>query len=307
VRRTVLHALALSGFAFSAALPAQRQPLPPPGQAEAKPAAAAPAEEEPLASLILLPSQRVPVRYAADTLDRAARLQLRLDAIHELLQPLVADPLGWRAAAVTEEEWKALGIGRPWGVAARSPKGIFLVPAAGDPATVATARRLLGGGLPPFEGRPVYGTAEEASSLVLSDALLQIEVARSFLKAAAIHADAPWLDGVLAHLVARLAWEVNEPDRVLATVGLFDRIAAAQGGAAAKPLAAFAPGMPYEPSLWYEAQFVRGADAIWVEEGRRGTVKLLKRAIRDRRQLQAVTLEKKYPALAAWRAAAFAP
>ena len=148
---------------------------------------------------------------------------------------------------------------------------------------------------------------EEAGSLVAGDVLLQLRAARRFASTARLRGEAPWIDALLAHLAARYAWESVEPDRVLEVVSLLDRGSLEQGGPRARPLDGYHEGLPPGADLWYEAQFVRGADAIWVEEGRRGTARALSKWSRRGRTITREELETKYPGLAAWTAAAFAP
>jgi len=112
---------------------------------------------------------------------------------------------------------------------------------------------------------------------------------------------------LVVHLALRYAWESLERSEVLARVALFDRIAAAQGGARARRLADFAPGLPAEIDLWYQAQFVRGADAIWIERGRLGAARLLDRWADKGRPVRRAELEKRFPALVDWQRTAFAP
>ena len=286
---------------------AGRQPLPPPGIAATAPEAASGQVPGGLDDLLVLPGTWVEVRYAPETLDRAARLQERLEALVQLWKPLTRAPLAWKGAAVDRARWGRLAPGWPWGLPVRIAGPTFVVPAQGDAETVATAAWLLGGAPPDPGGDPVLGSRGEAGSLVVCDLLLQVEAARAFVGANHLAGDEPWVTGVLVQLAARYAWESAEPGRMLEVVGLFDRMAAAHGGAAAGRLADYRGGLPFDTDLWYQAQFVRGADAIWVAEGRRGTGRRLSRWIDAGKPLRRADLEKKYPALLDWQRAAFAP
>jgi hypothetical protein len=305
VRRLALSLLlAVAGAAAAAA---DRQPLPPPGGAAPAEAAGAGSLDAALAGLLELPGNWVDVRYPADHLDRAARLQMRFDALHQTLQPLTRTRLEWRAAAVGRSRFERLAPGVPWGYPARVGRTLFVVPAAGDAATVAAAFAMLGGAPPDPGGEPLAGTREEAGSLLVTDLLLQLEAARAFADAARIAGDEPWVRELVVHLALRYVWESLERDLVLSRVALFDRVTAAQGGARARRLADFAPGLPRTTDLWYQAQFVRGADAIWIDKGRLGVARLLDRWADSRRPVKRAELEKKFPALVDWQHAAFAP
>jgi len=295
-------------FTFAPLLGAAgREPLPAPGAAAPAAATAGDTEAAGLDGLLVLPGTWVEVRYPPEALDRAARLQERLEALQQLWKGLTHAPLTWKGAAVDRARWARLAPGWPWGVPVRIGGPTFLVPAHGDAETVATANWLLGGALPDPGGDPLQGSREEAGSLVVCDTLLQIEAARAFVAASAVSGDEPWVTGVLVQLAARYAWETAEPGRMLEIVGLFDRMAAAHGGHAAGRLADYRGGLPFDTDLWYQAQFVRGADAIWVEEGRRGTARRLDHWIGAGRPVRRAELEKKYPALLDWERAAFAP
>ena len=286
---------------------AGREPLPSPGAAAPAAATAGDAAIAGLDGLLVLPGTWVEVRYPPESLDRAARLQGRLEALQQLWKKLTPAPLAWRGAAVDRARWTQLAPGWPWGLPVRIAGPIFLVPAHGDAETVATASWLLGGALPNPGGDPAQGSRDEAGSLLVCDALLQIEAARAFVATSGLAGDEPWVTGVLVQLAARYAWEAAEPGRMLEIVGLFDRMAAAHGGPAAGRLGDYRGGLPFDTDLWYQAQFVRGADAIWVAEGRRGTARRLDRWIRAGKPVHRGDLEKKYPALRAWERAAFAP
>jgi hypothetical protein len=306
--RLALTLVLAAGAAFAAvAALAQRQPLPPAGDAAASAAGAQGDVRAGLEGLLLLPGQWVDVHYPADHLDRAARLQLRLDALYETYQPLTRRRMTWSAAAVGRTRWQRLVPEVPWGAAARLDETLFLVPAAGDDATVAAVSALLGGPPPDPGGEPLAGTRAEAGSLRVIDVLQQLEAARAYADAARLRGDEPWIRELLVHLALRYAWEIRERSQVLSHVALFDRIAAAHGGARARRLAEFAPGLPRETDLWFQAQFVRGADAIWVDKGRFGVARLLDRWSDSGKPVRRAELEKKFPALVDWQRAAFAP
>lgn len=307
-RRAHPTAIALAAaLTLVTAASAQRRPLPPPGAIAPPAAEAESGPDEAFDRLLTLPGRLVDVLYSGDALDRAARLQSRLEALHGLWQPLTRELLLWQGLAVQRETWERIAGGAPWGVPKEIETNRFAVAAQGDPATVEAMVALFGRPLPDPGGDPLIGTREEAGSLVAGDVLLQLRVARRFAATARLRGEAPWIEGVAAHLAARYAWESVEPDRVLEVVALLDRASLALGGPRRHRLEAYRDGLPLELDLWYQAQFVRGADAIWVEEGRRGVARLLTKWSRRGRVPAHTELEKKYPELAAWATAAFAP
>jgi len=304
--RSVPVVLALAALPVAAA--AQRSALPPPG-AIGNPSAptGAAAAETGLEGLLELHGERLSVLYPGEHLDRAALLQMRLENLSRAFDSLTRARLAWRAAVVGRERWAKLAPGVPWGRPTRLPGPLFLAPAGGDSELVATATALLGGPPPDPGGEPLVATREEAGSLVLFDLLLDLETARAFADATGLRGDEPWVRALATQLALRYAWEVTEPGAVLSRVALFDRIAAAHGGPRAHRLADYRPGLDPETDLWFEAQFVRGADVLWVDRGRFGTSRLLERWAAGSSPIRRAELEKKYAGLVEWESAAFAP
>ncbi len=289
------------------ALEAGPQPLPPPGAAVPQRDLLTAMEEPAFANLLRLPGSTVEVRYAPDALDRASRVQARLEALHALFSRLSQRDLVWKGVVVDQYEWKRRALYGIWGVPVRLGSGTFVVPARGDEASIATTRWLLQGAPPDPGGEPLQGSREEAGSLVVSDLLLQLDIVRAFAENAPLSGEEPWITGVLLQLAARYAWEKAEPGRMLEILSLFDRFAAAHGGPRRYRLTDYRGGLPLQHDLWYQAQFVRGADAIWVEEGERGTANFLGSAARRGKPLTRKSLERKYDRLRDWELAAFAP
>lgn len=284
------------------ALPPPGTPLPAPVELEADPIERSP-------DLLLLPGRYCEVRYAPGSLDRVAALQQRLDVLVEALMPVVpkrAGPLIPRLRVLDRERWEAAGIPRPWGLPAQVGALEFAVAATGDPETVELARRLTGGFLPPLPGDPLIGTAEEAASLVVADTILQAELGAAWAEASGVRGAQPWIDGLIAQALARIAWEQTDPGQMPAIADLFDRFAAARGGVAARRLDDYRRDLPVEDELWYQGQFLRGADLLWVEEGNMGLRRWLGEAARSGRRISEADLRDRAPDLDAWRDQSFA-
>lgn len=248
------------------ALPPVGTPLPAPVELEADPLERAP-------ELLLLQGRFCEVRYAPGTLDRAAALQQRLDLFVEALMGVVPKRAGTlipRLRVIDSEHWETARFDRAWGLPAPVGELELAVPATGDPATVELARRLTGGYLPPLAGDPLIGTADEAASLVVADAILQVELAAAWARASGIRGDRPWIDGLLAHALARLAWERTDPGQMPAIADLFDRIAATRGGAVPPTLDGYRHDRTIEERLAFDSLLLRGADRLWVEKGNVG-------------------------------------
>ena len=306
LRRAVV-ALLLAGSAAATLAPAQRQPLPPPGGFGAAAGAGAASLDAALEGLLRLPGAHVVVLYPPDHLDRAARLQLRLEGLRRAWQPLTRHDLEWRAALVGATRWRQLAPGAPWGWPARAAGPLFVIPVRADAEIVAAVTALLGGAPPDPGGDPLVGSRDEAGAVVVVDLLAQLEAARELADAARWRGDEPWIRDLLVHLALRYAWETREPAAVPGYVDLFDRIAAAHGGPAARRLEEFQPGLPREIDLWYQAQLVRGADVLWVDRGAFRVARLLDRWSDHGEPLLRAELEKRFPGLVDWRRRAFAP
>lgn len=284
------------------ALPPPGTPLPAPVELDADPL-----ERNP--DLLLLQGRFCEVRYVPGSLDRAAALQQRVDGVVEALMAMVPKGRGTlipRVRVLDREHWEAAGLDRPWGLPA-SVGGLELaVASTGDPSTVELARRLTGGFLPSLPGDPLIGSAEEAASLVVADAVLQAELAAAWARASGLRGDAPWIDGLLAHALARLAWERTDPGQMPAIADLFDRIAAAQGGVAAHRLVGYRRDLPVEEELWYQGQFLRGADVLWVRKGNVGLRRWLAEAARSGLRVTEADLVDLAPTLTRWIDESFA-
>ena len=72
----------------------------------------------------------------------------------------------------------------------------------------------LGTELPDIGGVPLAGTADDASSLMLSDLVLQVEVCELILGRTPVGASDPWIRGLLSHLAAISLWSTFEPSRM---------------------------------------------------------------------------------------------
>ena len=302
----------LLALPLAACAGAGRAPLPPPSAAALSPPpvaapAAAPVALAGLEGLLELGGTATTLHYSPGSLDRAAHLQQRLESLALVLSQLSRRPRPLEAWVLDREAWEKAGLERPYGLPERAGAAAFAVSSWGDAESVTAIEALLGGPVPPLSGSPLRGTAVEGGALVVADAILQVEVAQDFAATAGLDGDSPWVSGLLAQLVARVAFERLEPGRMPEIAALFDACAAAHGGPRAFRLEDYRDGLPLERGLWYEAQLLRGADVVWVKEGERGAARWLRNRLERRETLTAAELERLYPGLADWRAASFAP
>ena len=281
-----------------------RMPLPAPGTPPPIPEEL---EADPLLRfdrLLPLRGVLVQMRYVPGSLDRAERARQRLEGICDAMSKIAKPPYGLHGIVLDREEWEKSGLGASWGLPARVEDGIWAVAAEGDADTVARMVELTGGWLPPLGGEPLRGTVDEAASLMVSDAILQTAVVREFFAARGPRGGEPWVSALVVQLAARLAWETTDPGQMIGVAFLFDRFAAARPGP--RRLADYRDGLPLADDLAFQADFVRGADLVWVEKGPLGTRNLLRKAIKDGVPITLADLEDEAPGLAAWRRETFA-
>ncbi|MEO8277083.1 MAG: hypothetical protein ABI639_12790 [Thermoanaerobaculia bacterium] len=257
--------------------------------------------------LLDLPGDLVPVRYTPGSLDRAASVQKRF----ELLTDDFAHT-GFKAAAMViyvlaPEDWAAAHLGRPFGEPVALGTDALVLPAWADAETVARVTGWLGGDLPLPQGLPILATREEAGALGVSDLLAEVEAARMLTTRAHLGGDQPWIAPVMAHLVARLAWDRFEPGRMPEIARLFDKIAARDSSPAGHPLAEWSSSLEIPQRIYFETRFLRAADLIVVEKGARGARKILAKAIKGTAPLTEAMLVKEVPALGEWLVTSFGP
>jgi len=260
-----------------------------------------------LTHLLVLPGRATTVRYTPGALDRAARVQERAEQLAEVFYKIDQRPGPFDIWVLEREDWRAAGLARAYGIPEGVGEGRFALPAQGDPEQVAAMTRLLGGPPPSSSWVPLRGTPEEAGALAVADEIFQVQAAQDFARRVGLAGDRPWVDGVLAQLVARIAFERFEPGRMIEIAATFDRFTARFGGQASRRADDYQEGLPLESELWYQAQFLRGADVIWVKEGEGGSIRYLYKLIQRGTPLPAAELERAYPGLVAWRATSFAP
>ena len=275
---------------------------------EARPGVALvePRPEPNLPFLLSMHSHLTDMRYTPGALDRAAHFQARLEWISAEMQRIANRPMPLVGWVLSREEWRDTGLAAPFGVPQLVGKIGIAVPAWGDDELVKTWTDLVGAGLPSSEEQPLRGTAQEMSALSLADALAQLELGRVLVERTGMRADQPWVLALAAHLAARVVFERAEPRRwPEIDAALLVPLVSRAGGDGARPIGGYARTLPLTERLWYEAQFARGADLVFAQEGARGSRKLLAKMIKS--GADAGELLGRVEQLASWRARAFAP
>lgn len=251
--------------------------------------------------LLELAGGRVWARYEPGALDRASRVQWRLDPSLLRFERLTRRPQAILVTVVGRDRWRVFAGAEPYGFPVRREPGQFLVAAEADGELVSEVERFLGGPLPLLEGEPLRGTREEVGALAVLDVLLQIDVCLDFVERAGPRTDEPWGVGLLAQWLARLAFEEEGAGRISEVALLLDRIATGLSPPEPRSLADYRPETPWRERAWFEARLLRGADLLWVEEGNRGSERRFYRWFERGKPVRTTDLEHQYPSLQGWR------
>ena len=256
--------------------------------------------------LLDLPGDLAPVRYTPGALDRAASVQARFELLTEEFARTRFKAAAMVVYVLSPEDWAAAGLANPYGEPELLGTDALVVPAWADEALIARVRGWLGGEIPLPVGLPLLATREEAGALGVSDLLAQIAGGRLLAQRANLRGDAQWIAPVVAHLVARVAWDRFEPGRMPEIAALLDAMAAQDKNPGGYPLAAWDEALALPERAYFETRFLRAADLIVAAKGPRGTRKILNRAITGTQPLSEAVLLKEVPALAAWLTQSFA-
>jgi len=256
--------------------------------------------------LLDLPGDLAPVRYTPGALDRAASVQARFELLNEEFARTRFKATAVVFYVLSPEDWRAAGLRNGFGEPEALGTDALAVPAWADDELIGRVKRWLGREVPLPAGLPLLATREEAGALGISDLLAQIACARLLARRANLRGDAPWIAPVMAHVVARLAWDRFEPGRMPEIAALFDAMAAQDPTPGGHALPGWDETLPLPQRAWYETRFLRAADLIVTAKGSRAARKILNQAITGTRPLAEADLFHEVPALASWAAQSFA-
>jgi hypothetical protein len=249
------------------------------------------------------------VRYVPGGLDRAAHVQLRF----ELLIDGFGGWTGYRHRqslfVLDRESWEGLETPVPYGLPVELGGGVAMA-AAGDDGTVELWTGLVGDALPTTAGgagTSLRSSASEVGSLALHDLAAEVEVSRLLVRQSGWVGEVGWIDELIAHVVARTAFLKHEAGRMPEIDQVFDRLAEQRSG----PLPQTVTGRPAEPSLEVRAaragRYAAGARIVVDKDGTASVKRLYKLSRKGKEPLTERALLERYPELADWHRAAFAP
>ena len=290
----------LQALPLAVLLAAAQAPEDGPGRVDVLPSPDTP--PRPSERLMAYAGEHVSVRYAPGALDRALHVTNRLDLVVGELEKWLDMSLPLTALVLDRAEWDRAALTRPYGLPLPLSIGSVAVPGVGDAGTVRKWKTWLGTELPPVGGVPLVGTAEQASTLLLADVFLQVEVCEQLLSRTALARSDPWIRGVLSHLAALSLWNDNEPSRSAELIMIFTRLRGQ-----IPPLLAFEaerlrkgePRLTTERWLLAEAHLFEGASVAHAAGGSKTFKKLLKTMRKGEAPTRGQVLAV-YPGLGTW-------
>jgi hypothetical protein len=255
-------------------------------------------------SLLLLPGKQVSVRYTPGSLDRASRLQQRLEPLAKELGSWSGQAAPLAIFLLSREEWEQVGIALPYGFPARLPGRLLTLAAWGDDGTLDLWQGLLHEQLPEAESGFAAGSPTTQASLEVCDLLGSVEAARILLEKAGVSGEELWISELMAH-TAYLAVRWQGPPRAGGDEDV--RSATAVRPSGALPLAAYEAGLSMEDWLWFQSAFYRGARQLIERRGHKVGRLLLRTAAKNGGTLRRAELIDHYPEVGEWLRTAFAP
>lgn len=269
-------------------------------------AAVATAERDPRAGgttaerpfLLTLRGDIATLNYTPGSLDRAVHVQQRLELLGHDFSRWAEHGAKLRVFVLSRDEWARFGFLLPYGLPGRIGDNTLAVPSYGDEETVRLWAEIRGEPLEPLPGRPLKGTAVEAAGLALSDLMMEVEAVRVLLASAGLRGESQWLHQVLAHLVARTAFQRYEEPRLPQIDAFFASLG--RRVTAKLPVERYAPGLDLEDFLWFESRFYDGARRL-MESGKKSDAKaLLKRARKNDGMLTTAAFFELCPHMRGW-------
>lgn len=256
------------------------------------------------AYLVNLPGDFATVRYTPFSLDRAARLQSRLELALRSWERWTGHKVAVTAFVLTREEWERSGYTVEYGVPVRVGRAAIAAPALGDDGTVALWSDVLEGMLPQVQGAPMRGSPQHASTMVLADIVAQLLAAEIVVDEAGLAGNENWVRGLTTH-VASLDFVRRKEGARLPDLDAMYRLIIQRRGEKIMSSRDYQPGLDLGDWLYFQAYFHFGAQAIISKEGKGSLKKLRKLGKKDGGVLQADRLLRHYTDLNDWYHASF--
>lgn len=233
------------------------------------------------------------VRYTPGSLDRASHVQDRYSLLAADFGRWSGNKLPLLVILLSREDWQRLRVQLPYGFPVRLSNGTVMLAAWGDAETVRLWSHLLTEGLPALEGTPIRGTGAEASSLLITDLLGQVEAARGLLSRGGIGSPQPRINDFMAHTLALSAVINHDRGRLTALDDIFRQLESA-------PVEI--PGADSKLGGWlrYQSDAYRAARTLATKRGNSAAKLMLKLARKNGGSLSAAELRKRFPEMGPW-------
>lgn len=254
--------------------------------------------------LLPLTGDRASFRYVPGALDRSANLQHRLELLTRYFERWNGKRVDVKVFVLARQEWEQAGFTVAYGLPVRVGETALAVPAEGDPGTVELWRALLGGPLPVVAGMPIRGTPEEAASLLLSDLVAQILCAEILVDSTGLSGDAFWVRGVVTQILSWMMAQrvgTDRPDDVAALFGRFLRWHEPHSVAVRD----YSHEIGLTDWLYFQAQFLRGAQAVYAKAGKESLQKVAKLKKKGHGTVRGEDLRRKFKGLDEWLRTSF--
>ena len=256
--------------------------------------------------LLQLRGQRVTVHYTAGALNRAAHVQKRFELMTDEFKSWGGQPTLTVVYLISRQEWEETDLEEPFGLPGNMGISQVALGSWGDDGSIDLWEGLTGRDVPPFQTTPMRGTPQEAASLWLGDLVAQVAVARGLLETSGFYGDEPWVDGLLAQLVALSTSQTHEKLQMPQIARFWLSLSQQGGGPGAYPLSAQRQATTPAEKLWFEAQFYEGARLLAEAEGKGAAKKVFKPAKKGGGRISGRDLLAQYPVLGDWLATSFA-
>ncbi len=259
--------LAIVLFSTFAAPPlAAQEPIKAPTRLYSKPRSA---------FLVHLAGDQANVRYIHGSLDRAARLQSRLELAMRSFERWTGTRLEIDAYVLSRQEWEESRYDVAYGLPLRVGRLSLAVPAAGDDDTVALWSEVLHGALPRVAGMPLRGTPEQVATMALADVLVQLQASEILVDEVGLGGDQHWVRGLVTHVASYDFYRRHDPGR-LGDLDAMYSLLSRERGPKAMSVRDYGPDLGLRDWLWFQAQFHNGARTILDKTGK-GALKKIKK------------------------------
>jgi hypothetical protein len=217
--------------------------------------------------LVRLHGPVLAAHYSPGALDRASRLQGRLDPLlRELARHARRDPR-LTLYVLDREAWEAQGLGVPYGLASARNIGTVAYPASADERSIELWRRLLGGALPLAPQAATHTDPQQAAALDVADLLVETDLMRNLLTGLGLLPGEPWLDVVLAQAAARSMMLRVDPVRNARLSELYRTLAPQLASVSIPPTALASGNFSPEQRTRLEAALAPAADSVLDADG----------------------------------------